>query len=229
MNNYIKFELALILRTKRLKHALILCVYYLVFTYLLFNGDLVDFALCKIIYFPMLIALPGVFCAQYFSGIEANYVDKLFTIPISISTVLNQKYYLYCLMALIITVLLLPLSLRGITILELFTYFMMGIGPIFFLAFQTSRWTSKKLDLNKSVFLNWQGNNIKQYLFSIILYIAFFLMVVGVSYILPPEELHICMLVFSFIFVLTHRIWLSVLARYYVKNKYKKIRIGDEN
>ncbi len=229
MNNYIKFELALILRTKRLKHALILCVYYLVFTYLLFNGSLIGFALCKIIYFPMLIALPGAFCAQYFSGIEANYVDKLFTIPISINTVLNQKYYLYCLMALIITVLLLPMLLRGISVLELFTYFMMSIGPIFFLAFQTSRWTSEKLDLNKSVFLNWQGNNLKQYLFSIILYIVFFLMVAGGSYIMSSEELRICMLVFSFIFVLTHRIWLSVLARYYVKNKYKKIRIGDEN
>lgn len=229
MNNYIKFELALILRTKRLKHALILCVYYLVFTYLLFNGNLIDFALCKIIYFPMLIALPGAFCAQYFSGIEANYVDKLFTIPISINTVLNQKYYLYCLMALIITVLLLPMLLRGISVLELFTYFMMSIGPIFFLAFQISRWTSEKLDLNKSVFLNWQGNNLKQYLFSIILYIVFFLMVAGGSYIMSSEELRICMLVFSFIFVLTHRIWLSVLARYYVKNKYKKIRIGHEN
>lgn len=231
MSNYMKFEITLIMRSKRLKQLLILAVYWTIFTYFIITGKgfLSEYSAFKIIYFPMLIALPGACYAQYFSSIEANYAYKLFTIPLNIKTILYQKYYLYCLMSLIIILLLLPTLTKGIMTMELFTYFTISIGPIFFIVFQSSRWNTKKLDLNMSTFMNWQGNNIWQYLLGILLLIIFLLTVAGLAFLLPPPKLHIYMFVFSSLFVATHRIWLSKLAQYYIKNKYKNIRISDEN
>lgn len=235
MNYYTHFEIKLILRSKRLKQVFFLTGYWIIFSYLqLVTGNklLLDSPTCKLIYYPLLISLPGTYYAQYFSSIEANYINKLLTLPIRLKFILYWKYMLYCAISMVIVLLLLPTLTMGIKPLELFTYYTLGIGPIFFIAFQSSRWTTKKIDLSMSVFMNWQGNSIAQYGL-IFLFLSIFLGTIAVtSLILPFDKqpvLYLFLLVFSLIFVVTHRIWLSQLAQNYINHRYKNIIQSDEN
>ena len=119
-----------------------------------------------------------------------------------------------------------------ITVCMLSTYKTLSYSPIFFIAFQSSRWTTKKIDLSMSVFMNWQGNSITQYGLSF-LFLSIFLGTIAVtSLILPFDKqpvLYLFLLVFSLIFVVTHRIWLSQLAQNYINHRYKNIIQSDEN
>ncbi|NDV68587.1 DUF5687 family protein [Dysgonomonas sp. 25] len=226
-----KFELALILRNKRLKQTLLISVYFIGFIYFqIFSSDFfANSAICRIVFYPMVISMAGCIYAQYFFSIEANYINKLLTIPLSLEIILYKKYYLYSLISLIMVILLLPTSIQGVTILEFITYYIMGIGILLFIAFQTSRFSTKKLDLQMGNFMNWQGTNMSQYLISCIGYIIFFLIVIGLSFLLTTEELYYTMIILSFLLIITHRIWLSNLAKYYIKNRYNKIKMGNED
>lgn len=235
MNYYTSFEMKLIYRNKKLRQMLFLTSYWIAFTYLqlLTNNELLlDSLTSKLIYYPLLISLPGVYYAQYFSSIEANYIYKLFTLPSKVKSLLYHKYMLYCTFSLVVTLLFLPTLAIGITPLELLTYYVLSIGPIFFIAFQSSRWTSQKMDLSMSVFMNWQGNSITHYGLSILFLALFFSIIAVISLFFPPHKqstLYFCLLSLSFVFVITHRIWLSQLAQNYINNKYKNIKQSDED
>lgn len=235
MNYYTSFEIKLIYRNKKLRQILFLTSYWIAFTYLQLltnNKLLLESLTIKLIYYPLLISLPGVYYAQYFSSIEANYVNKLFTLPSKVKSLLYHKYMLYCALSLVITLLFSPTLAIGITPLELLTYYVISIGPILFIAFQSSRWTSQKIDLSMSAFMNWQGNNITHYGLSILLLALFFCITAVISLFFPPHRqstLCVCLLGLSSVFVVTHRIWLSQLAQNYINNKYKNIKQSDED
>ena len=79
------------------------------------------------------------------------------------------------------------------------------------------------MNLNESFLKDSGINNAKQVLIGLAYYTLFILLVLAASFFLESDELHLCMLLFSLAFVITHRLWLPQLADYYMKNKYHLI------
>jgi hypothetical protein len=222
-NNYFKFELTLLFKAKKLRQTMMFCAYYIFISYLIIQGDIIHSDMCRIIYFPLLIATPGGACIQYISRIHAQYISRQGNNSLSLRTIINKKYYLYCLLSLIVTALLLPMLARGVSLFDLVTYYFTGIGPVLFLSFQMSRWDKKRMNLNESFLKDSGINNAKQVLIGLAYYTLFILLVLAASFFLESDELHLCVLLFSLAFVITHRLWLPQLADYYMKNKYHLI------
>ena len=222
-NNYFKFELTLLFKAKKLRQTMIFCAYQILLSYLIIQGDIIHSDMCRIIYFPLLIAVPGGACIQYISRIHAQYISRQGNNSLSLRTIINKKYYLYCFLSLIVTALLLPMLARGVSLFDLVTYYFTGIGPVLFLSFQMSRWDKKRMNLNESFLKDSGINNAKQVLIGLAYYTLFILLVLAASFFLESDELHLCVLLFSLAFVITHRLWLPQLADYYMKNKYHLI------
>ncbi len=79
------------------------------------------------------------------------------------------------------------------------------------------------MNLNESFLKDSGINNAKQVLIGLAYYTLFILLVLAASFFLESDELHLCVLLFSLAFVITHRLWLPQLADYYMKNKYHLI------
>ena len=79
------------------------------------------------------------------------------------------------------------------------------------------------MNLNESFLKDSGINNAKQVLIGLAYYTLFILLVLAASYFLESDELHLCVLLFSLAFVITHRLWLPQLADYYMNNKYHLI------
>lgn len=79
------------------------------------------------------------------------------------------------------------------------------------------------MNLNESFLKDSGINNAKQVLIGLAYYTLFILLVLAASFFLESDELHLCILLFSLAFVITHRLWLPQLADYYMKNKYHLI------
>ena len=79
------------------------------------------------------------------------------------------------------------------------------------------------MNLNESFLKDSGINNAKQVLIGLAYYTLFILLVLAASFFLESDELHLCLLLFSLAFVITHRLWLPQLADYYMKNKYHLI------
>ena len=79
------------------------------------------------------------------------------------------------------------------------------------------------MNLNESFLKDSGINNAKQVLIGLAYYTLFILLVLAARFFLESDELHLCILLFSLAFVITHRLWLPQLADYYMKNKYHLI------
>ena len=79
------------------------------------------------------------------------------------------------------------------------------------------------MNLNESFLKDSGINNAKQVLIGLAYYTLFILLVLAASFVLESDELHLCVLLFSLAFVITHRLWLPQLADYYMKNKFHLI------
>ena len=79
------------------------------------------------------------------------------------------------------------------------------------------------MNLNESFLKDSGIYNAKQVLIGLAYYTLFILLVLAASFFLESDELHLCILLFSLAFVITHRLWLPQLADYYMKNKYHLI------
>jgi len=175
----------------------------------------------------MLIALPGMMLSQFFFGIEANYISKTMTVPVTFRHILIQKYQLYCLISFGMFLLLLPTLFLGVKITELSASLLLAMGFYLFMGFLSSVLNDKKLDLDARSFANWQGSTFKQYILPNLLLIFVSLMLYCSTLFFSEEAILLGMSVIGLIFIASSRIWLSSLAKYYDKRKYDRIEKLD--
>ena len=171
----------------------------------------------------MLIAFPGTLLSQYFFSIEANYINKLMTIPITHKFILIQKYQFYCLISVMVCLLFLPCLLGGVKITELLASLLLAMGFYLFLGFWSSILSDRKLDLDARGFVNWQGNTIKLQVIPSLLLIPVILILYCSTLFFSEEIILLGMTVIGLIFIASNRIWLSSLANYYDNRKHDKI------
>lgn len=212
MKYYTVFEIRLIFKDKKLRRIIWLTILWIGFTYLqqlIGNTLLLGSSLCKLLYYPLLISLSGAYYAQCFSNIEANVINIRCTCSDEVKLLLYRNYLPFGLVSLVITLLLSPTLISGVTVLELITYYMLGIGPIFFIAFQTSRFNALKIDFSMSAFMNSKEKSGIKYSATLFLLILFLGTIAGIALLLTPDKLSIlyyCLLALSPVFVFTRRV-----------------------
>jgi hypothetical protein len=235
MKSYLKKELALLYRSKRIRYiAIFLTLYFVFFTYLqlyqFHTADKVDtFPKIMLLFYttgmiPLLIALPGMILAQYFFSIKANYIDKIMTIPLSFKTIVNRKYFGYCILSSFVLILLIPTVFLGfVSFWELSAAFLFAIGPLLLIGFWSSIFNSKKYDLMGNIFFNWQGNTATQSTIGFFgIYIVFFIPF-GLAYFFSENIALLFMSVTGVICVVFNNVFLTPLAKYYDKHILDKI------
>lgn len=235
MKNYLKKEIALLCRSKRIRQTLLFVLYFVFVIYIQLNiytidrlgADQYDKVLSfifRIILPPMLIVLPGNILSQYFFGIEANFIDKTKTIPITFDFILKRKYYLYCFMSFVMFLLLIPAAFfQLLEIQTLVSSFLFAVGPLLFLSFLGSIFNGKKYDLTAGFFLNWKGNDATQYIVTFISGLSVYAILFCLAYFFSEQAVLLFMAVSGIIFIVFSKVWISHLAKYYDAHILDKI------
>lgn len=235
MKSYLKKEIMLLYRSKRIKQSLAFVLYFIFVIYFQLSifatnrleADQYDNILVlifKIAIPSILIALPGNILSQYFFGIEANFIDKTKTMPLIFNLILKRKYYLYCFMSFVIFLLLIPaVFFQLLTILTLVSSFLFAIGPLLFLGFWSSVFNGKKYDLTGGFFLNWNGNDSMQYVVTFISFLVTYSIVFCLAYFFSEQVVLLFMAVSGIIFITLNKVWISLLAKYYDTHILDKI------
>ncbi len=235
MKNYLKKEIVLLYRSKRIRQTLALVLYFVLVIYFqlkIYATDGLELSqynkvlafIFRILLPSMLIALPGNILSQYFFGIEANFIDKTKTMPLTFYFILRKKYYLYCFMSFIMFLLLIPAAyLQLLEIQTLLSSLLFAVGPLLFLSFWGSIFNEKKYDLTAGFFLNWKGNDITQYIVTFISGLLVYAILFCLAYFFSEQAVLLFMAVSGIIFIVFSKIWISHLAKYYDTHILDKI------
>ncbi len=150
------------LRSKRLKTStLFLTAYFAIFGYVnTYNsvvGGEVDVQFIGFFFMLFAVAFPSINLGQYAMGIEANYFNGLWTKPLSLKRLLEDKYRLYAVITCCTSLIYVPACLLGwISWLQLIGVLIFGIGfcnsMILINGFKCS-----PFDIFGKTFFNYQG------------------------------------------------------------------------
>jgi hypothetical protein len=201
MKDYILFELKLIkknrLRLKRLMAPLICLIPWFYIGCGVFHQEF----LVRIFFLYVLISAPGATYGQSIFEMEAPFIDKLMISPFSVYSILKAKYYLYCIFAVIMVIIMLPTMLFDIKFSEILSSFFYAIGFIYFICFQNMRFNTPLLCLIVSMSL-----------------------IVIIHQIYGENITLLIMCIIGIGFVLAHKLWLMLIAKNFEKNKYHKLK-----
>jgi hypothetical protein len=166
--SFLKMELIYILRSKRL---LILLLFPMVFfLILIFSGMGGDINAIKFFMFFFLF-LPTMSLGQYIFGIEANFFNGIWTKPILLIQIFENKYIFYMLLTGLYSLFLFPFII--IYRINIYLFISETLYVVFFfnlLLFPMALF-SKKLDMDKAaLFMNYQGFALIPFVYEIILF-----------------------------------------------------------
>lgn len=220
-------EWAALWRTKRFKNPIIL--FLLLFTgdlYLLVNLNETDMGWSAIssyyLFFIFIILYAPFMLGQFVLGIEANFIDGLFTKPYVLEEHLRTKYYFFMCLNVASSLLLLPGVFFNLWRLDLIIVSVVFSFAVDLLLFITCL-KSKRIDLFSSGFFNYQGANMGFNVYGlmpiigVVVYIALLTM-------LPSfymAEAVLCMIgVLAFMF---HKRVIKMLVNRFMKQKYARL------
>ncbi len=164
---------------------------------------------------------------QYVFSWESRFFDYIATRNMDITLFLRSKYLFYCILACIqfvvisTFVLVFKPDMFGL-LLGIFLYV---IGPAYCLLFYIGLGNSTRIDPNKTAFFNFEGTSGTLFFTIILLFISilpFFL----IGYMLPVPTTTGFSLATGFTglaFILFNKVWISVISRNFIKNKYRNL------
>jgi len=224
--NLLWFEWKLLFRSKRLKHQFFtLIALFLLFSYQLTTSSLLQESPLFTEFF--LIGMMSLF-AQYAVAplaINASFIEKQLTIPLSVFKILQTKYYFFCILSLIPFILFLPISFwNTIHILDLFSTYLFVIGFMLFGSFCCTLFSYKPFDIKSSGFANYQGMDKGNFLLPALPLFT------GISFILLMFWLFnetvavVLKTVIGLAFIATHKIWLNFIAKKIEEKRYYRLK-----
>lgn len=179
------------LRSKRLKTStLFLTAYFAIFGYVnTYNsvvGGEVDVQFTGFFFLLFAVVFPSINLGQYAMGIEANYFNGLWTKPLSLKRLLEDKYRLYAVITCCTSLIYVPACLLGwISWLQLIGVLIFGIGfcnsMILINGFKCS-----PFDIFGKTFFNYQGGGSTFSVKLIIVMLIIMILPVFLWYLLSP-------------------------------------------
>ncbi len=178
------------------------------------------------LYYPMIMVAGGYgfFHLQYAYSWESRFFDLLATSQLSLARFIRAKYYFYSLMAIIQSVVLLPLMaiVKPSFALMLAGLLLFVIGPIFAFLLNMGVKNSTRIHPNKKASFNFEGT-------SGTLFVAIFAVVLSIiplmiiAMFLPfghEESLALVTGLTGMGFILTHKYWIKGIAQKFGRYKY---------
>ena len=212
-------EYVSVLRSKRLRTMVIilpLCFLPQLYTSGLMSQD----AFCFIP--PLMVIFMGSAClGQWVFGIEANYFQGLWTKPLSIETMLHNKYRFYAFINLLCSLLVVPaIWLSGLNpfIILACWVFSAGIGNLMMMP---TCLVSTRIDLFSSAFFNYQGANKGVNIYGLLFILPFLLAGVG-GWLMGVTRTCILLCCLGILGFAVHRWVLHRLAEAFRRRRYQR-------
>ena len=212
-------EYVSVLRSKRLRTMLIvlpLCF----LPQLYFSNMMDDASFCFIP--PLMVIFMGSAClGQWVFGVEANFFQGLWTKPLSIETMLRNKYKFYAFINLMCSLLVVPaiwLSDLDPFIILACWVFSAGMGNLMMMP---TCLVSTRIDLFSSAFFNYQGANKGVNIYGLLLFIPFLIAGVG-GWLMGVTRTCILFCCLGLLGFAVHRWVLHRLAEAYRSRRYKR-------
>ncbi len=173
--SFLKMEFVTLWRSKRMRSCLFLlllmeaemCIFFAIGG---INHTSLFSHIVTIFYAINLLAMA--FQVNFFLGVEANYFCGLLSKPISFVELLERKFTFCSVLTLTGGLVLIPsMALGTISLLEAFALILYSVGFIN-LAYFTTMFSTGRLEINKSAFMNFDGYNSMYTIISLIIYIV---------------------------------------------------------
>ena len=166
------------------------------------------------------IAFPSVILGQWVLGIEANYFHGIWTKPYGVETILRNKFYFFCLLCTLMTLLSIPsavwLYLRPA---QLAATWLFSMGAFVLLMMPTCLFSSR-MDLFGSAFFNYQGGNKQLNIYSFVILLPTAIYVCAYMFLPQAWMADVLTAALGIVGLALHRVFLHWLTGIWTRRRY---------
>ena len=157
-------------------------------------------------------------------GPEGNYIDMLLSHKENILSLLKAKYYFYCAILLLPTLILLPTVISGkFSILMILAYILITSGVEYFILFQLAVYNKQTIPLNDKITGKANFENSLQLVIEIIVFFLPVALALIFTSIFGDTIGYIILIIIGLILTLTHPIWLRNIYKRMMKRRYANL------
>ncbi len=221
-------ELKLILRNKRSKSVVTMCAMFMLYGLVFYTKP--GFGYASMVFCGMFMT--GIFVinyGQFMFSWQSGHFDGLLTSKVDAKDFFRSKFLLFTLFCTVCFVLTIPYVYFGwkVIVVHFIMYvWNLGVNTVLILYFANQNY--KRIDLTKGSAMNWEGVGASQFILSIPLVIAPYIIYLPFSLLGYPEVGLGLIGVTGLIFILTQDFWLTRLVTLF-KNKRYIIAEGFRN
>ena len=155
---------------------------------------------------------------------EGNYIDLMMTHKENIYEILKAKYYFFCAVLVIPTVLLLPPVFSGrFSPLMILAYLLTTMGLEHFLLFQLAVYNKASLPLNEKVTSKGNFENTLQLVIELIVFFVPVVLATTLTTLFGDTVGYCIVIAIGLAFTATHRLWLQNIYRRFMTRRYDNI------
>lgn len=157
-------------------------------------------------------------------GPEGNYIDMLLSHKENILSLLKAKYYFYCAILLLPTLILLPTVISGkFSILMILAYILITSGVEYFILFQLAVYNKQTIPLNDKITGKANFENSLQLVIELIVFFLPVALALFFTSIFGDTIGYIILIIIGLILTLTHPIWLRNIYMRMMKRRYANL------
>ena len=157
-------------------------------------------------------------------GPEGNYIDMLLSHKENILSLLKAKYYFYCAILLLPTLILLPTVISGkFSILMILAYILITSGVEYFILFQLAVYNKQTIPLNDKITGKANFENSLQLVIELIVFFLPVALALIFTSIFGDTIGYIILIIIGLILTLTHPIWLRNIYKRMMKRRYANL------
>ena len=157
-------------------------------------------------------------------GPEGNYIDMLLSHKENILSLLKAKYYFYCAILLLPTLILLPTVISGkFSILMILAYILITSGVEYFILFQLAVYNKQTIPLNDKITGKANFENSLQLVIEIIVFFLPVALALIFTSIFGDTIGYIILIIIGLILTITHPIWLRNIYKRMMKRRYANL------
>jgi hypothetical protein len=223
-NWFIDLEIKLIFRNKRLIHLLIIPIYVLIIYYLLSVSSQGLTGNMLILLHICISGAWGYSYSQYMFSWDSSYSDLIYTLNFDLKKFIQAKYLIMLLSSILLSLFVIPVIIyKGQSILLFFTALLYNISIGYFVVIYTASFNDKRIEINKSLFLNLQGYSIIQVLSIIIVILFPFLLGLIFSELVSTNLFLLVVNIFSLLSLVNNKRWFYLIYKQLSLRKYKNL------
>ncbi|MDD5825609.1 MAG: DUF5687 family protein [Prevotellaceae bacterium] len=157
-------------------------------------------------------------------GPEGNYIDLLMTHKENIYEILKAKYYFFCAVLILPTLLLLPPVFSGrFSVLMVLAYLFITMGAEHCLLFQLAVYNKGSLPLNEKITSKGNFENKLQIIIELIVFFIPVLLAVTLTTIFGDTVGYLIVIAIGLGFTVTHPLWLRNIYNRFMERRYTNI------